>query len=248
DRESEDDRGEYALDDPTSRKPDGVRKKLKQRRRAHTPVELNDEERDAKAEARRKKEIEKLAKIKSAQIVHDSDDDEWDADKDAAFFAREQALREDALNHFKKSLVLGTVEPVVSKKALSKKRKANEITKKSKRRKSPPRRKAGPFDDSEDDENMSDAPSVSSRALSEEVGTVVSDAESDHDATDTPLSSQRAGSKESAPHTLTAASTSEAQNVTMVDGDDDDDDDAPVVRRPTARNLRAGFVIDSDSE
>ncbi|KAJ4354924.1 Topoisomerase 1-associated factor 1 [Ascochyta clinopodiicola] len=248
DRESEDDRGEFAPDDATSRKPDGVRRKLKQRRRAHTPVELNDEERDAKAEARRKKEIEKLAKIKSAQIVHDSDDEEWDADKDAAFFAREQALREDTLNQFKKSLVLGTVEPVVSKKALSKKRKADETAEKNKRRKSPPKHKAGPFDDSDDDENMSDTPSVSNRAVSEEVETVLSDIESEDDATDTPLSSQHAGSKDSVQHRLTTAATSKVQDIVMVDGDDDDDDDTPVVRRPAARNMRAGFVIDSDSE
>ena len=65
DGDSEEDRGEYALDDPTTRKPDSERKRLKRRRRARTPVELNDEERNAKAEARRRKEIEKQAKTKS---------------------------------------------------------------------------------------------------------------------------------------------------------------------------------------
>ena len=247
DHNSEEDRGEYALDDATARKPDGERKGLKRRRRARTPVELDDEEREAKAEARRRKEIEKQAKTKSTMFVHDSDDEEWDADKDAAFFAREQQLREDTLKQFKKSLVLGTVEPAVSKKELSKKRKAEEATKKSKRRKSPPKRKAGPFDDSDEDEDAGGAVSVSSRAPSETIENVLSDAESKDEATDTPLSSQHAGSKDDTPRTSAATTTSKTQDTTMAD-DDDDDDDAPVVRRPAARNMRAGFVIDSDSE
>ncbi|KAF1932755.1 topoisomerase 1-associated factor 1 [Didymella exigua CBS 183.55] len=241
DRDSEEDRGEYAVDDDTSRKPDGERKKLKRRRRAHMPVELDDEEREARAEARRKKEIEKQAKTKSTMFVHDSDDEEWDADKDAAFFAREQALREETMHQFKRSLVLGTVEPAVSKEELPKKRKAEDTTKKSKRRKSPAKRKIGPFDDSDEDENMDDAASVSSRAPSAEVAD-----ESEDETTDTPLSSQHAGSKDDTPKALTVATTTKTQDAIMVD--DDDDDDVPVVRRPAARNLRAGFIIDSDSE
>lgn len=246
DQDSEEDRGEYAVDEPTARKPDSERRKLKRRRRARTPMELDDEEREAKAEARRRKEIEKQAKTKSTMFVHDSDDDEWDADKDAAFFAREQQLREDTLKQFKKLLVLGTVEPAVSKKELSKKRKAEDTSKKSKRRKSPPKRKAGPFDDSDEDEDADDAVSVSSRAPSEAVEDVMSNAESEDEATDTPLSSQHAGSKDDTPRTLAPTITSKTQDITMVD--DDDDDDAPVVRRPAARNMRAGFIIDSDSE
>jgi replication fork protection complex subunit Tof1/Swi1 len=242
DHESEEDRGEYTVDDATSRKPDGERKKLKRRKRAHTPVELDDEERDARAEARRKKEIEKQAKTKSTMFVHDSDDEEWDADKDAAFFAREQALREETMDQFKNSLVLGIVEPAVSKKDLTKKRKAEDTTKKTKRRKSPPKRKAGPFDDSDEDEDMDDAVSVSSRAPSEEAAD-----ESEDEATDTPLSSQHAGSKDETPKALAVATSSKTQDAIMVD-DDDDDEDVPVARRPVARNTRAGFIIDSDSE
>lgn len=239
DQNSEEDRGEYAVDAATNRKPDGERKKLKQRRRAHTPIELDDEEREARAEARRKKEIEKQAKIRSEIFVNDSDDEEWSAEKDAAFFAREQALRDATLNQFKTSLVLGTVEPAVSKRELSKKRKAEESSKKTKRRKSPPKRKAGPFDDSDEDD-VEDAVSISSRAPSE-----ASADESENEATDTPLSSQHAGSKEDTPRALAAATTSKSQDVVMVD---DDDDDIPVVRRPAARTTRAGFIIDSDSE
>ena len=246
DGDSEEDRGEYALDDPTTRKPDSERKRLKRRRRARTPVELNDEERNAKAEARRRKEIEKQAKTKSTMFVHDSDDEEWDADKDAAFFAREQALREDTMVQFKNSLVLGTIEPAVSKEVLSKKRKADETSRTSKRRKSPPKRKAGPFDDSDDEENMGNAASMSSRAQSEETEDVLDDAESENEATDTPLSSQHARSKDDASRT--PATPAVSQSIAMADDDDDEDDEVPIMRKPVVRNMRAGFIIESDSE
>ncbi|KAJ4994094.1 Topoisomerase 1-associated factor 1 [Stagonosporopsis vannaccii] len=248
DRDSEEDPGEYAVDEPTARKLDSIRKKLKRRRRDHTPVELDEEEREARAEARRRKEVEKQAKTKSTMFVHDSDDEEWDADKDAAFFAREQALREDTMNQFKRTLVLGTVQPAVPMEELSKKRKAENTTKRSKRRKSPPKRKAGPFDDSDEDGNMGDAASVSSRALSEDEENVLSEVVSENETTDTPLSSQHAGSKDGMPHPSAEMSTTKDIAMAEDNDGDDDDDDVPMLRRPAARNMRAGFIIESDSE
>jgi replication fork protection complex subunit Tof1/Swi1 len=249
DRDSEVDHGEYAPGGPTTTNAGAPRKKLKQRRRARTPVELDDEEKDRKAEARKLKEIEKQAKALSTMYVHDSDDEDWDAEKDAAFFAREQAIREENMKAFKKAPVLGTVEPAVSKK-----RKANEPTKESKRRKSPPKQKM-PFDDS-DDEDMEDA--RSSRAPSESAVNTLDDddEESADETTDTPLSSQNAGaaavSDVDTPR-KPVSSTIKNNDVTMADAgdaddDDDEDEDMPVARRPAARNMRAGFVIDSDSE
>jgi replication fork protection complex subunit Tof1/Swi1 len=243
----EEDHGEYAADAPTARKPDGERKKLKQRQRARTPVELDDEEKDRRAAARRKKELEKLAKEKSTMFVHDSDDED-DAERDAEFFAREEALRKEMMQAFGKSLVLATVEPAVPKK-----RKAEESASKSKRRKTPPKRKA-PFADSDDetDEDMGDTASVSSNAMSAEARDVLR-VESEDEATDTPLSSQHANgmhdSDEDTPMKPTASTATKSQDVTMGDEDDEDEDeDVPVVRRPMARNTRAGFIIDSDSE
>ncbi|EOA82512.1 uncharacterized protein SETTUDRAFT_43464 [Exserohilum turcica Et28A] len=243
DHDSDQDHGEYAQGGPTVREGDEPRKKLKRRRRQRTPVELDDEEKDRRAEARRKREIEKQAKALSTMFVHDSDDEDWDAERDAAFFAREEAIRQENMNVFKKSLVLGTVEPVASKK-----RKTDAPEKKSKRRKSPPKRKAL-FDDSDDD--AEDA--TSSRATSEAAGDVLDDEDDvQENVTDTPLSSQNAGAATASdadtprkPQSSVAVST----DVAMTNADtDDDDDDVPVVRRPAARNMRAGFVIDSDSE
>jgi replication fork protection complex subunit Tof1/Swi1 len=248
DNAEEEDHGEYAHDAPTGRKPDGERKKLKRRQRARTPVELDDEEKDRRAAARRKKELERLAKEKSTMFVHDSDDEE-DAERDAEFFAREEALRKEMTNAFGKSLVLATIEPAVPKK-----RKAEESVPKSKRRKTPPKRKA-PFADSDDDsdEDMDDVVSVSSRAQSSTEARDVP-VESEDEATDTPISSQHANgvheSDENTPVKSTVSTATKNQDITMADGDDDDDedDDVPVVRRPMARNTRAGLIIDSDSE
>ncbi|EMD89355.1 hypothetical protein COCC4DRAFT_72069 [Bipolaris maydis ATCC 48331] len=238
------DHGEYAQGGPTAREGDAPRKKLKRRRRQRTPVELDDEEKDRRAEARRKKEIEKQAKALSTMFVHDSDDEDWDAEKDAAFFAREEAIRQENMQVFKKSLVLGTVEPVASKK-----RKADDATEKSKRRKSPPKRKAL-FDDSDDDEE--DENRASSRATSEAAGNALGDEEEEDE---TPLSSQNPGASTVSDGDVTPRKESTVEksvDVTMTnadsDDDDDDDDVAVPTRRPAKRNTRAGFVVDSDSE
>ncbi|KAF2852181.1 drug resistance protein MdrA [Plenodomus tracheiphilus IPT5] len=246
DNQEEQDFGEYAPLGPTTRQPDEPRKKLIRRRRARTPVELDEEEMDRRAEARRKKEAKKKLEEKSTAFVHDSDDEDWDEEKDAVFFAREERIRKETQEAFKRSLVLGSIEPVASKK-----RKADEPAKGSKRKKNPPKRR-GAFDDSEDDE-VEDA--VSSRAASEEVGNALNeDSAGEDEDTDTPLSSQHA-----APATISdddtprkpssAARTTTSKDVPMSDADEEEDDDvAPVARRPAARGTRAGFVIDSDSE
>lgn len=245
DHDSDQDRGEYAQDDPTARAADGPRKKLTRRKRARTPVELDDEEKDRRAEARRKKDIEKQGKVKSTMFIHDSDDEDWDAEKDAAFFAREQALRDNTMNAFKKSLALGSSEPA------TKKRKAEDSTQKRKKQKSPPKRRAL-FADSDDDDDNDDevesAGSVSSRESSQEREDIVADA-SEEEASDTPLSSQLIGAApvdEDTPRKPTTGT--DKQDVAMADADEDDEEEIQVVRRPAARNMRAGFIVDSDSE
>lgn len=249
DGESDQDRGEYAADGPTARKPDGTRKILKRRRRERTPVELDDEEKQERAEARRRREMEKQMKVKSTMFVHDSDDEEWDEEKEKQFYDRESEIRKFTMAQFKKSMGLSVAEPTSSKK----KRKADEQSKKDrKRRKTPPKRKAGPFDtDDSEDENMviSDGSEADSEEASKGVEEV--DTEDEDEVTDTPLSSQQAGVRrtveDNPPSTMTPA---KEQDVVMVDDEDEDEDedDAPIVRRPAARNIRAGFVIDSDSE
>ncbi|KAF2687425.1 topoisomerase 1-associated factor 1 [Lentithecium fluviatile CBS 122367] len=242
DHESQEDPGEYAPGGPTARKADGAnRNVLKRRRRARTPVELDDEEKELRAQAKRKKQLEKKREL-SKFFVHDSDDDDWDEEEDAAFFAQEEAIRAQTMAAFKKTLALVSTEL-----ASAKKRKAEDPTvESSKRRKTPPRRKAGPFDTDESDDGADaghDESTSSSRAQSTEARDILG-VDSEDEATDTPLSSQHAPPVEESTPIITRE-----RDVVMVDPDDDEDeDDLPVVRRPTARRMKAGFVIDSDSE
>jgi replication fork protection complex subunit Tof1/Swi1 len=84
---------------PTVRKrtaEDAPPKKRRQRRRrrdgSEEPAPLTDEQLEAKARARRKKQLEKARKIKSAMYVDlREDDDEWEGNKEAdrIFFAKE---------------------------------------------------------------------------------------------------------------------------------------------------------------
>ena len=242
----EEDHGEYRAGKATERKPDGDRKKLKRRQRVGTPVELDDEEKDRRAEARRKKELEKFAKQKSTEFVHDSDDED-DNDNDVEFFAREEALRTEIMKAFGKSFTSASTETNTSKK-----RKAEDSASRTKRRKTPPKRKAQPFADSDDsDEDVQDAATPSSGAPSLSARDVVHDeSEVENEATDTPLSSQHAnGVHESDEDTTTgaAASTRKDEDVVMADDDDEEDEATPVARRPIARK-RGAFIVDSDSE
>jgi replication fork protection complex subunit Tof1/Swi1 len=243
DNDSQEDRGEYALDRPTARKGDGHRM-LNPRRRERSPIELDDEEREEKARARRKKELEKQAKIKSTMFVHDSDDEDWDEERDRDFFAREEAIRQMTMSDFKKSLAIeGTGL------ASSKKRKAgDQSTKQIKRRKTPPKRRAGPFDTDESDaDNQEAAFDASSRASSKEAG---SDSDSEVEVTGTPLSSYHASTMQVSDDEASVRRTivaSKGEDEEMADVEDDEDDIAPAARRPTVRT-RGGFVIDSDSE
>jgi replication fork protection complex subunit Tof1/Swi1 len=236
---SEEDRGEYAADGPTARKS-SAKKILKRRRRRMTPQELDDEEKDRRAEERRQKELEKQRKVKSTMFVHDSDDEE-DAERDEEFFLREQALRESTNAQFKRTLTLGSTEP-----ASSRKRKGDGQTRKEKkRRKTPPKQKSLPFDTDGSDAEEDDA-NTSSRGSSQEAESILG-IESGEEATDTPLSSQHVATATGPPDSQTT--TTKAQDAVMVDVDDEDEEDAvPTVRRLAARALRAGFIIDSDSE
>ncbi|KAF2644896.1 timeless-domain-containing protein [Massarina eburnea CBS 473.64] len=229
DHDSEEDRGEYALDGPTARKGDGAARKKLKRRKTRSPVELDDEEKEERAQNRRRKEAEKQHKVKSTMFVHDSDDED-DEERDIEFFAREERIRSKTNVAFSKGMTLETLDAVSNKK-----RKASDASSEDvpKRRKTPPKRKTGPFDSDESEEDEPET--ISSRAESADAGAVLEDSEDE--ATNTPLSSHL------------VANAAKNQDVTMADADDDDEeDDVPVVRRPTARNTRAGFVIDSDSE
>ncbi|KAF2115976.1 drug resistance protein MdrA [Lophiotrema nucula] len=230
---------------PTARKPDAPRKTLRRRKRLHTPRELDDEEMELKAEKRRQRKLEKLAKEKSKAYIYDSDEDS----DDEVFFAREEALRQKTLAHFKRLLTLGSTETSTSKK-----RKADEGGKTEKKRRKTPPKKSAPFDTDDSEAEDAGPVEVSSRASSSEPFPGVAGSESEEEATDTPLSSQHAplgddGDYDNAGSAKTSTPVApKQQDMTMAGVDDEDEEEGtPVMRRPAART-RAGFVIDSDSE
>jgi len=228
DHDSEEDRGEYALDAPTFRKSDGPRKLQRRRKRAGTPVQLDDEEKDRRAEARRRKELEKQAKVKSTIYVHSSDE-ESDEERDKEFYAREQALREATKRKFLESFALGSTEL-----ASSKKRKADDEGKGKGKKK----RTSVVLDEEDEDDDILSLGTASSRASTPEAA--AAESEDENEQTDTPLSSQLAP-----PVRSLKPPTASNSDVEM----EDDEDDAPVVRKPVARAAtRGGFLVDDSDE
>ncbi|GME23389.1 Timeless protein [Neofusicoccum parvum] len=222
---------------PTARRADALKelKKKRTRRKRTTSEEPDDEEKAKKREARRQKELEKRRKIKSALFVHSSDE-ETDEEADKEFFAAEEERRKKTAGKIARALISAQIHDTASKKRKSK----SEAKRSRKRRK-------GTDSDSEDD-----GLELESRSSSEEPVSrlrIVSDDEGE--ATDTPLSSQHAArdlARESS--TETPGSVPKAmQDVDMQDADDDEEDEDVPVRKPARRsNVRAGFLVDSDSE
>ncbi|OCL07791.1 topoisomerase 1-associated factor 1 [Glonium stellatum] len=233
---------EFPIGGPTARKSDALEELRNRRRRrlrrSGTPQELDDEEKAQRAEARQRADLEKRRKIKSDMFVHDSDDESND-ERDKAFFAKEEEIRKAARRSTQKVVTEGTPD-----ERRSKKRKSMGKPKKSRKKRKESELESEAGDSREED----DAVSVSSKASSAEIGDMLGVHSDEEEATDTPLSSQQHGNYGSGrdPSVETSKPISaEKEDVVMLD---EEDEDATPIRRPVARNVRAGFVIDSDSE
>ncbi|KAH7321488.1 timeless protein-domain-containing protein [Rhexocercosporidium sp. MPI-PUGE-AT-0058] len=256
---------------PTARKSDAL-KELKKKRRlrrkegTEDPEDgegnrLTEEQLNARAEARRQRELEKNRKIKSEMYVVDSEDDE---EADAAFYAKEQELRERTDLIFReeqeKMRQRNNIEKMkdllhVGKEKGTKKRQSSAITV-----------------DSDNDEELllpgirynrtSASPEQSddgaARASARSSSPAGDDAlaESEDEATDTPMSSphirpsqskRRKVSKEVSPDSPDPEIIKTSAAMVIDDNDDDDEDVAPVAR-PARQRTRAGFIVDSSDE
>lgn len=238
---------------PTARKPNEALAALKKsRRKRHLDDDddivksrkLTDEQLEARANARREKELEKSRKIKSALYVVDSDEDS-DAERDAAFFEKERMLREEVGRNATRGL-------------LSTKTKTRAPPKKSKV-------VAGFVDDDSEEDVVPFEPS--SRSASERLLSDVDSVMGEDEDVDTPLSSSphimEGSSKRRRLSDMDsdAASDEEGlnlssktagiQNVTLSDvataADEDEDEDLPV-SRPVRRRQLGAFVDNSDDE
>lgn len=226
---------------PTSRRADALKKlkKKRSRRKRTASEEPDDEEKERKREARHQRELEKRRKIKSELFVHSSDD-ETDEEADREFFAAEEERRKKTAGKIARALISAQIHDTASKK-----RKSTGEAKKSRKR-----RKGSESESSGED----DATGVGSRSSSEEPVSrlrIISDDEGEDGSTDTPLSSQHA-TRDATKETYVEAASSAAKGTSDVDmqdpDDDEEDDDMPVRKTLRRNNVRAGFLVDSDSE
>jgi replication fork protection complex subunit Tof1/Swi1 len=223
------------------------------KRRKQNGVELTEEELRDRAKARRKKEQEKNAKIKSKLFVTESDD-ESDAEGDAEFFRLEEERRRKTAGLIKEALLKRTDD-------IDEDDSAGETM----QRKKPTARKKSKRSESSDDEMPDADDAVDDGSRNAHAGTIdISDAntspsedealftddddDDDDEAVlseeDVPTSRRRTTAKPTPP--LRALSGNAVAKVAI--SDDEQDDDPPVAKPAARRNTRAGFIIDDDSD
>ena len=193
------DDGEEEFMFPPGGPVDKVRKKdalaeLKKRRRKRRTIASSDDENegldDATREARRKArleaDLEKRRKIKSAELVGDSDDD---SEADAEFFRKEEERRRGQAGKVMEALLAGRVDKGEDKSKKGGKRKPEGLVAST----APKRRKTSnalPVDDEDELEGISD------NASSPPAKMALATSSEDEDS-DTPLSSPHIGSSQS---------------------------------------------------
>ncbi|KAH7046053.1 timeless protein-domain-containing protein [Macrophomina phaseolina] len=224
---------------PTATRAEALKelKRKRSRRKRTVSEEPDDAEKERRRELRRQRELEKRRKIKSELFVHSSDE-ETDEEADREFFAAEEERRKKTAGKIARALISASIHETASKKRKS----INNAKKSRKRRK-------GPESGSEDD-----GPAPESRSSSEEPVSrlrIVSDDEQEEDEdSNTPLSSQHAARDAAKETSAEAASPAikDRSDVAMQDADDAEDDEVPVRKAVRRGNVRAGFLVDSDSE
>ncbi len=246
---------------PTAMKKSDALEALKTRRRRRkskvdeeADPSITEEERRAREEARRAKDLEKQRKIKSALYIHDSDE-ESDEERDRAFFEQEEKLRQRTkIAAMKELLGIGKSNDTAKTSgntratSTSKKRRANDIS----------------SDSSDDDDSPLARDRSSSMARDEEAD---SEAEAEAEATDTPLSSPHIRSSQTKRLRISSPRGSSRfvsvdipvvdlnadvdKYVGMVDvpsmDQSDDEEDVPVART-ARRRVAGGFIVDSSDE
>lgn len=206
------------------------KKRRLQRRNAEDPSESDAERRAA---SRREKERERNAKIKSSLFITASDD-ESDAEGDAEFFRLEEQRRQKMKGIIRNQLLAEMSEAKESAAAGNggKGKKASKKEVKAKAREVA--RALG-----EDEEELVEGV-VADMDVDREVDDAQEMSEGDSDAS---------GSEDDAPGSpvMAASSDHEADGPVAV-VEDDDEEDEPVSKRPPARRVRAGFVLDDSDE
>lgn len=225
---------------PTAMKKSDALKALKKSRRrrrkdgSEEPESrgLTDEQIDARAAARRARELEKNRKIKSELYVHDSDDDE---ENDRIFFEAEERLRQQ-----NKITIMKELLGVGQQRENGKKRMAGALD--------------GEDGDSDEDMPISSNKKRASSAISldsdEEIGVGVDDPESEEEEaenTDTPNSSPHRSAQPKRRKVLSDDEDDEHLAKDTMEIDEDEENIVPVAN-PRRPRVRAGFIMDSSDD
>ncbi|RAL67444.1 hypothetical protein DID88_008199 [Monilinia fructigena] len=229
---------------PTAMKKSDALKALKKsrRRRRNEGSEepesggLTDEQLEARAAARRARELEKNRKIKSELYVHDSDEE--DEEKDRIFFEAEERLRQqNKINIMKELLGVGQ------------------------QRENSKKRMAGALDVEEDADNDGDivmtgskkrassAISLDSDVEVEGIGDDADTEEEENENTDTSISSPHRSAQ---PKRRKVLSDDDGNEHLATKGameiDDEDEENIIPVANPRRPRVRAGFIMDSSDD
>lgn len=212
---------------------DELKKKRKKKQKNDDREPLDDETLEERRFKRQENALARQAKIKSELYIHASDD-ESDEEGDEEFFRLEEQRRKDQAARIKKALLLGAIEDSsgkASKKKAGQKRKSGQSSEKAddqkRQRPSPP---VESDDDNEEDDDIlmiGVERSAPRRSFNYE------------DDEDIDLDDDLAFSRDRQKSASAAGSS-------HPDGDHDEDEEP--VAAPSRRRMRAGFVVESDSE
>jgi len=219
----------YPRGGPTARKSDVESAKKRRLKRREAP-ELDDETKGKRARDRRRRQLERLKKVKSDLLIYSSDDED-DEERDREFFAKEDERRKAAADNILKAIEMAKVKD-------SRKRKSPNQDDQS-----PPLKRNRLTSNTESDDELEHDSDISSVDVdSEDNASSPSDSENE-----TSMASQITSNAEADVH----PGKDSTIDIEMTDGEKDEPGisvkDEPVVA--PKRKRRAGFIIDdSDSD
>lgn len=257
DSEGEDDIPDGFLFPPNLRSKssalDELKKKRKEKRNQDGEKEpLDDETLEARRQTRLENARARQAKIKSDLFIHASDE-ESDEEDDQEFFRLEEERRKAQAERVKKALLTGDLGDGLGKKKGGRKRKSDVAGAQNKRqRRRPQAETSGGSDDNEDSND-------------DILMTGVGDDSAATEKEDSPAEDPRPEPEEDDLNFFDDDLAFGRDSRKDASADSDDQDDAPISKtadadagdaededaQPTApgrRRMRAGFVIESDSE
>lgn len=214
---------------------DRLKEKRKRKQKNDEREPLDDETLEERRLKRQENALARHAKIKSELYIHASDD-ETDEENDEEFFRLEEQRRKDQAIRIKKALLLGAAEDA-SGKSGKKGGQKRKITQSSGNTDEAKRRRPSPPAESAEEEEDDDILMI---GVERSQPTRQSNNEDDEDDLD--VDDDLAFSRD-----RQKSSSRSAHSESRKPGGDQDEDDEPVTA-PSRRRMRAGFVIESDSE